>query len=78
MVKAFAGDNADIEVKGFSLGGAIATYAGICNEIPTTTLCPLPVSPFVWKSLINEKGENLTDLIKNVTIHPATRTRSAS
>ena len=54
-VQKIAGDKADIEVKGFSLGGAIATYAGMWNEIKTINLAPLPISPAVWKSLINKK-----------------------
>lgn len=65
MVQACAGDQANIEVKGFSLGGAHATYAGLANEVPTTTLAPLALSPALWKNLVDAKGERLEHLVAN-------------
>ncbi|WXK34563.1 phosphatidylserine/phosphatidylglycerophosphate/cardiolipin synthase family protein (plasmid) [Mycetohabitans rhizoxinica] len=65
MVQACAGDRANIEVKGFSLGGAHATYAGLANEVPTTTLSPLALSPALWKNLVDAKGERLEHLVAN-------------
>ncbi|KAG0191964.1 hypothetical protein DFQ28_010490 [Apophysomyces sp. BC1034] len=63
MVRTFAGDRANVEVKGFSLGGAHAVYAGLANEVRTTTLAPLALSPALWKNLVNEKGERLEHLV---------------
>ncbi len=71
-IKQWIGDDATLELNGFSLGGAIATYAGMSNEVRTVTLCPMALSPVLWKNLIDQKRESIETIIQekltNLTI----------
>jgi hypothetical protein len=55
LLKEQLGDDYDIECKGFSMGGAIATFAGIDNGVKTVALCPAPMSPRCQKALGDNK-----------------------
>lgn len=46
-----------IEVKGFSMGGGMASYAGIYHGVKALSHCGAPVSPACQRSLGSEKME---------------------
>lgn len=67
MKDKFGGDY-DLEVKGFSMGGGLATYAGIDNDLKTTALCPAPLSPTLQKRLTDEKMRNAVNNNKIINL----------
>lgn len=69
IIKSQIGDNADLCLSGFSLGGAIASYAGLANDIEITTLSTIPLSDRVLvklnertKGKLEQRLERLTNL----------------
>lgn len=58
LMKEQLGGDYDLEVKGFSMGGAFAAFTGIDNDLKTTTLGPAPLSPNLQKELTDEKMLN--------------------
>ena len=56
-VKEKQGLDINIEVKGFSMGGGMAAYAGIYHDVKALSHCGAPVSPACQRSLGSEKME---------------------
>ena len=67
IIKQQVGDNADLSLSGFSLGGAIASYAGLANDIETTTLSTVPLSDNVLKKLNERTKGKLEQRLGNLT-----------
>jgi hypothetical protein len=70
LMKRRFGKDYQIEVKGFSMGGGLAAFAGIDNEVKTTTLCSTPLSPECQRQLGDEKMKRMVKnkMITNLTV----------
>ena len=55
------GSGYEVEVKGFSMGGGLAMFAGIDNNAKTVALCPAPMSPACQRDLGDDKIRTAID-----------------
>ena len=66
-LKASLGNDANLKVCGFSFGGALASYAGLANDVNTVTLGTVPLGQKCIKALQLRTGGNLAARLERLT-----------